>query len=280
MRSQRDNLLPDDVADLAATLRLRIDRRNVTRALERTPVPGVVPPPRRGVPWTIPRASLVQVFAACLQRRALRELAPLGLRPRPLGHYELEAARRMLEVPALKPLVSRELAARVRRRAAEQAAHRRRERERVEAMLRQAEANSPWARERREAERRRAEAELLARLERERTERALDRAYQVCLRLAFRDLDPPLTGRHPNGRPCFRREDFPQYDADWPRERPSWWRPPPGMLEAVRAEPGVIPYGYVEPDWRRWVPPYVPGRPWPWRAAGTSDAPAAGTGRD
>src|SRR5689334_11449633 len=189
----------------------------------------------------------------------------------------------MLKVPSLKRLVPRRLAVQVRRREAQEAASRRREEERIEAMLRQAEANSPWARQQREAERRRREeAELRARLERERTERALDRAYQVCLRLALRDLDPPLTGRHPNGRPCFRREDFPQYDADWPRARPSWWRPPPGMLEAVRAEPGVIPYGYVEPDWRRWVPPYVPGRPWPWRAAGggTSDAPAAATGRD
>jgi hypothetical protein len=266
VRNQSDNLLPDDVADLAASLRLRIDRRNVTRALERTPVPGVVPPPRRGVPWTIPRTALVQVFAACLQRRALRELAPMGLRPRPLQHYEVEAARRMLKVPSLKRLVPRGLVTQVRRREAEEAAYRRREEERIEAMLRQVEANSPWARQQREAERRRRqEAELMARLERERTERALDRAYAICLHLAFRDFDPPLTGRHPNGRPCFRREDFPQYAADWPRERPPWWLPPPGMLEAVRAEPACKPYDYQEPDWRRWVPPYVPGRPWPWR---------------
>src|SRR3954464_7870075 len=95
VQRRRDSLLPDDVADLAALLRLRIDRRNVTRALEHAAVPGVVPPPRRGVPWTIPRTALAQVFAACPQRRALRELAPMGLRPRPPGHYEAEAARRM-----------------------------------------------------------------------------------------------------------------------------------------------------------------------------------------
>ena len=47
----------------------------------------------------------MQVFAACLQRRALRELAPMGLRPRPLQHYEAEAARRMLRDPALAALV-------------------------------------------------------------------------------------------------------------------------------------------------------------------------------
>jgi hypothetical protein len=29
-----------------------------------------------------------------------------------------------------------------------------------------------------------------------------------------------------------------------------WWMPPPGMLEAVQAEPTTIPYGYQEPDWR------------------------------
>src|SRR4051812_13183250 len=89
-----------------------------------------MPPPRRGVPWTIPRAALVQVCAACLQRRALRELAPVGLRPRPLQHYEVEAARRMLRVPSLKRLVPRGLIARVRRREAEEAASRRREEER------------------------------------------------------------------------------------------------------------------------------------------------------
>src|SRR3954465_14576410 len=138
--SQQDNLLPDDVVHLAAALRLRVDRPNVTRALEHPPVPGEQSPPRRGVPWTIPRAALVQVFAACLQRRALRELAPKGLRPRPLQHYEVEAARRMLKVPSLKRLVPRRLTVQVRRREAEEAASRRREEERIEAMLRQVEA--------------------------------------------------------------------------------------------------------------------------------------------
>ena len=39
------------------------------------------------------------------------------------------------------------------------------------------------------------------------------------------------------------------------------------MYEVVRAERDTTrPYGYVEPDWRRWVPKYVPGRPWPWRS--------------
>jgi hypothetical protein len=266
VRRQPDSLLPDDVADLAASIGLRIDRRNVTRALEHVPVPGVVPPPRRGVPWTIPRTALVQVFAACLRRRALRELAPMGLRPRPLQHYEAEAARRMLRDPALAALVPAGLRERMRRdEQARRRAERRREEERRRAAAEAAEAARRRAQARREAEERLTRA-WEAYWRAERRHRHLGRAYGHAKRLAYLDLKEDCARRGVDG-PVGRDwpERFPQFVADWPTERPLWWVPPPGMLEAVIVEPTTIPYGYVEPDWRRWVPPYVPGRPWPWR---------------
>jgi hypothetical protein len=81
----------------------------------------------------------------------------------------------------------------------------------------------------------------------------------------------------PVGRDWTKRH--PKFVADWLSQRPLWWMPP-GMLEVVIAEPTTIPYGYQEPDWRRWAPPYVPGRPWPWRTAdAVPPEPAAkGTG--
>jgi hypothetical protein len=132
----------------------------------------------------------------------------------------------------------------------------RRSEERTRAMLR--------AMEERQEAARRAERERVARWEAEsraREEaRLLDRAYRVCVDLARADYG------FPPGRPLVR-DEHPEFARDWPPYRPDWWRPPPGLLEAVRAEPGCKPYGYVEPDWRRWVPSYVPGRPWPWRTA-------------
>src|SRR5436305_3433232 len=118
------------------------------------------------------------------------------------------------------------------------------------------------AMEERQEAARRAERERVARWEAEaraREEaRLLDRAYRVCVDLARSDYG------FPPGRPLVR-DQHPEFARDWPPYRPDWWRPPPGLLEAIRAEPGCKPYGYVEPYWRRWVPPYVPGRPWPWR---------------
>lgn len=89
-------------------------------------------------------------------------------------------------------------------------------------------------------------------------ERWLDRAYGRCKRCAYQDIGRPFGPRW--------SEETPRWLEDWPSRRPAWWRPPPGLLEAVMAEPEMRPYGYQEPDWRRWVPPYVPGRPWPWRS--------------
>ena len=48
-----DNLLPDDVADLLARLGHRVDRRNVTRALQAAGIPGAAAPASRASRWTI-----------------------------------------------------------------------------------------------------------------------------------------------------------------------------------------------------------------------------------
>jgi hypothetical protein len=131
----------------------------------------------------------------------------------------------------------------------------------------------------REAAKRR-EAEWREREAKRQKERWLDQAYGHCKRCAHRDIGSP------KGPDWVHRT--PHWSADWPVQRPSWWLPPPGLLEAVMAEPACIPYGHQEPDWRRWVPTYVPGRPWPWRAdtvqpdtlvpAANSDAPGRPSG--
>ena len=135
----------------------------------------------------------------------------------------------------------------------------------------------------REAAKRR-EAEWREREAKRQMERWLDQAYGHCKRCAHQDIGSPKGGDWVHRTP--------HWSADWPVPRPSWWLPPPGLLEAVMAEPACIPYGYQEPDWRRWVPTYVPGRPWPWRAdtvqpdtlvpAANSDAPGrpSGGGQD
>ena len=97
---------PDAIADLLARLGHATDRRNVVLALQSDPIEGVRPSPRRGVPWAIPRARLVEVFGILLRRRAMRTAAMHGLRLRPLAAYCAEAAERMLEDPDFAGLVS------------------------------------------------------------------------------------------------------------------------------------------------------------------------------
>lgn len=63
-------------------------------------------------------------------------------------------------------------------------------------------------------------------------------------------------GRHPDEHPTFLQ--------DWPFQRPDWWLPDPAMAEAYRACKDLPEDQH--PDWGRWVPSYVPGRPWPWRS--------------
>jgi hypothetical protein len=230
-------LSPADVEDVLVRVGMGMDRRNVARALHQAPIHGVVPPARSGIRWRIPRAALPHVIAACLWRRAQRALAPGGEEPgSPADHLgealELMASRRWLAalVPAeLKPALRRQRRAALRR----QREWQRQERERQERWECQHQAEA-------EARRRAREEE----------------ADRVCRRAAYRDFGSPKGAywpQEPENQPFVR---------DWPTQRPAWWRPPPGLLEAVAADlprQRVLPYR--EPDWGPWVPPYVPGRP-------------------
>jgi phage terminase Nu1 subunit (DNA packaging protein) len=143
--------------------------------------------------------------------------------------------------------------------------HRRRDEEQRRARLATEERREVAARAEREREER-WRAELRAREKEGEERRLLDFAYLACMDLARRDLGyAPMSAMPAEEKARFR--------ADWPYERPPWWRPPPGLLEAARASRGRPMEDW--PDWRRWWPqPYVPGRPWPWREGeGPADDP-------
>lgn len=252
-----ENLLPDDVVDVAMLAGFAVDRRNVTRALEQTPVKGVVPSPRRGVAWVIPRAALVDVLAACLQRRAARKLAPQYLPAPPLADCRLDAARRMLAAPGLDALVPRRLAREVRDRDAAAAERRRLARERAEREARERDrAEREEERARIAAERRRVAA-WTAYHEAGERHRKLSQVYGICVGLARDDV---------GGCEAIRLGTMtPRWREDWPHDRPSWWMPPPGMLEAFLKQSKYSLWTQEESYWRQWWPGYVPGRPWPFR---------------
>jgi hypothetical protein len=65
-----ETLSPADVEDMLVRVGMRMDRRNVARALRQAPVAGVAAPARSGIRWRIPRTTLPQAIAACLWRRA------------------------------------------------------------------------------------------------------------------------------------------------------------------------------------------------------------------
>jgi hypothetical protein len=162
-------------------------------------------------------------------------------------------------VPAeLKPALCRQRRATLRRRREQE----RQERERRERWDRQRHAEAEARRRTREEEAR-WWAELQCKRERDAHERLMREAYSICYRAAFQSLDLPWGDKR--GLPAYE-----QLRRDFPYDRPGWWQPPPGLLEAVEAElPKRAKLPYQEPDWGRWVPPYVPGRPWPWRRADT-----------
>src|SRR3954454_10482381 len=159
-----ENLQPDDVSDLLAWLGYRCDRRNINRALEVAGIPGVVPPRSRPAKWTIPCATLLDVTAAVLHRRAFRAAGPARMPVRPRGDFRLEAARLLLRERELAryvpPHLKREVAAE--RRQAEAAAAKRR-RQQLEAA--EAERRKEELRHRRGEERHRETAMLFAYVE-------------------------------------------------------------------------------------------------------------------
>ena len=250
-------LVPADVSQVLEVLGEPADRTAVGRALRQFPVAGLAPPTRRGQPWHIPRAKLVEVVGACLLRRAMRSHDRWSAD----GHESLlDAAELLLGDPELARLVPRSLKRAVlerqeaRRRA--EAEHRRRIGESLE---RQRRAEAAARRRAREEEARWFE-ELQRKREREEHERLMRAAYSICFRAAYRAIGSPKGPRWPE------LPEARQLRRDFPHERPAWWLPPPGLLDAVKAQDAepALP-GQQEPDWSRWVPPYVPGRPWPWR---------------
>jgi hypothetical protein len=124
---------------------------------------------------------------------------------------------------------------------------------------------------RREARRRReraAETAARRRYEAECARRRLVRAYGVCRRLAYLDYHAHCARSGipvPVGRDWPHRPEHIRFKADWPYDPPEGWQPPPGVLERVVEPWTTVPYGYdEEAEVRPLVPPYVPGRPWPW----------------
>jgi hypothetical protein len=251
---QDNRLGVDDLADIAAACGLPVHGRTVARTLEKLSLPGVVRPAHRGAPWRVPRAAVVTVLAAMIGRQTMRERAPQGLGPPSFVDCEVAAAQRLLatEDGELVELVPDELAARAIRQWAEERRRHAEERARAE---REEQERALAAARRRQEEREQAGREVRERMRRckaEYDERLVERCYRICRRVARQDGAD-----------------------DWPPQRPAWWRPPPGLAQEVAPVLTFVPYGYVEPDWRRWMPPHEPGRPWPWRVPGAESGDAA-----
>ena len=246
-----ENLLPDDVSDLLARLGHRCDRRNVTRALEDAGIPGVVPPASRATRWTIPSRPCSTWSRPCCSvagpcgRAGSAAGRPAGGVP-PAGGPPAPARARPR--PAGATAVRREIAAGRRRDEAAAAERRRRRLEAAEAGKRGEELR-----------RRRDEARRL--------ESAMPFAYAECRLAASAALFPVYT------EGLYDTPAFAAFLEAWPLpdHRPSWWRPPPGMLGQVEARLTPWLAGKVRqpPDFRALVPAGIDfARPWPWRADG------------
>ena len=160
----------------------------------------------------------------------------------------------------------------VRARAARAAAEERRRRERD--AERRAEAERQAAARREAEERRHRQEREAARLAREAEdrrreeaarERELEAAYSIVFRAYLRAAVPTL------GPGWDERPEARAFLAKWPNGRmggrPRWWLPPPGLLEAMRAEAAKpCSFPYREPDHSHLFPAYRPDLVWPWRA--------------
>jgi hypothetical protein len=239
-----ENLALEDVAEVVTRLGVRTDRTAVGRALRAVVIRRVREPEAPRGPWRIPRAALTEVVAACLLRRASRHPDRWALRPE---KFLTTAVELMLEDDELREFVPRRLKAEVLERRRLEEERRRRERE-----AREAAARDERERQAREVRARRLERERRALEKRERV--VLDRCYFVCF-LAAMDAVGAKEVR------------------DWPAARPDWWLPPPGLREQVDEWLGdLVDIPDEHPDWRRWIPTYEPGKPWPWRKPEADDA--------
>ena len=59
------------------------------------------------------------------------------------------------------------------------------------------------------------------------------------------------------------------FDRNWPMRMPSWWMPPPAFSEAMkdflRRRDEARNFNLEAPEYDPWLPPYEPGKLWPWR---------------
>jgi hypothetical protein len=267
-----------DVEDALSRVGLIVDRRNVGRALHQHPVDGVIAPGRGGQGWRVPRAALVDVAAAILCRRASKAAVARG-RPAPAARlYRVDAGELLLgsgerELAKLVPLPLRREVRERQRLERERAEERRREeqrrrQEREEEERRRAAAAADACRRRRDEERRVHEGLARERVAKER-KKLLDECYRVCFRVALEGL---WAAGMPKGPRWDEHPDAQQLRRDFPHDRPSWWAPPPGLLELVKVDlPKQTQFPYTEPDRRSWAPPYEPGRRWPWRKSESDD---------
>jgi hypothetical protein len=261
----RENLSVSDVADLVTRLGQPMDRTNAARALRDVAIEGIEEPGNPRGSWRIPRAKLVEVVAACVLRRRRRSH---GRGAVTLDGCLLDAAEAMLREDDLLELVPKQLRRKVYRRLqarweAEQ--ERRRRQEEFQKKVDEA----VWGKFRAETERRRREHDELVRAaeeyrrekEAKEQQRLFEDTYRVCRQQAMRDcgvVQAPGWIQDTKNQPFLR---------EWPGSPPDWWAPPPGLLAVVKVEaPKFYITGYQPPDWRRWVPPYQPGKPWPWRS--------------
>jgi hypothetical protein len=251
-----ENLSLPVVADVLADLGVPVDRGNVGRALQAVAIHGVEAPDGPGGRWRIPRAKLTDVVAACLYRRQRRSHDRWDA---DLQRCRLAAAELLMDHDELARFVPRPLARAIAER------WREKWRRLVEAEHREREERERQARA---AEARRLEQE---RRERERHEQVLlDWCYAVCLGAAR----AAIGARGPD------RQDRPevvQLQRDFPVPRPDWWLPPPdlrGPMAEYLKDLANLPDEH--PDWSRWIPPYEPGKPWPWRKGGGADRAGAG----
>jgi hypothetical protein len=243
-----------DVEDLMTSLGRPSDRTAIARALAQTEIEGVVAPRRRGEPWRIPAASLVDVVAAILRRRDARAAAAARMPIEPLQSYRVPAARLLARRADLARVVPQGLRRQI---AADE--RKRREAADAAARLRQAAAERERQREAR------VNAAELARLQ--------DLAR---LHLYFDARVAATAARFPKlDRDTLNSAEFADFMLEWPypADRPSWWQPPPGALDAAveLIRPWVIGKTRECPRLEHLLPRKINySQPWPWRREPTN----------
>jgi hypothetical protein len=258
------NLSLPVLADVLAELGAPMDRGNVGRALQAVVIAGVEAPGGPGDRWRLPRRKLTDLVAACLYRRRRRSHDRSACTA---DGCLLDAAQMLMRHDELHRHVPRRLAEAVTaRREARLRVQRERQRQAEEDERRRLrEQREAW---RRQQAREQAERERWARRrQEEERERVMSECYRLCFRQACKAIGSPQGAHWPE------LPEAVQLRRDFPHDRPARWAPPPGMFEKVKEYMAARARWYLaeEPDWSRWVPEYVPNRPWPWRQPESDD---------